>query len=239
MLRSLLLSRDESTVRMVGRVFKELNVQLENCPDFDSALSSAASQRFDAIVVDDFIQESPALLAKALELPSCNKAVRIVLAESTAPMDVFLRSRTQVIIYKPLSADRVRHGLRAVRNLMARDRREGSKRVRTKLQARVGYGKVAVRRVLIVDISESGAAVRCETGELPSFCNLNLEFSLPGDSENIHATAELVWRDDSGRAGLRFLDMDSSARKRLAHWLREQLGEKTSRAAALAARSGR
>jgi hypothetical protein len=239
MLRSLLLSRDESTVRMVGRVFKELNVQLENCPDFDSALSSAASQRFDAIVVDDFIQESPALLAKALELPSCNKAVRIVLAESAAPMDVFLRTRTQVIIYKPLSADRVRHGLRAVRNLMARERRQGSKRVPTKLQARVGYGKVAVRRILIVDMSESGAAVRCETGELPSFCNLNLEFSLPGDSENIHATAELVWRDNSGSAGLRFLDMASSARKRLAQWLREQSPEKTSRAAALAARSGR
>jgi hypothetical protein len=239
MLRSLLLSRDESTVRMVGRVFKELDVELENCPDFDSALSSAASQRFDAIVVDDFIQESPALLAKALELPSCNKSIRIVLAESSAPMDVFLRTRTQLIIYKPLSADRVRHGLRAVRNLMARDRREGSKRVRTKLQARVGYGKVAVRRILIEDISESGAAVRCETGELPSFCNLNLEFSLPGDPENIHATAELVWRDDSGRAGLRFLDMASSARKRLARWLREQLQEKTSRAAALAARAGR
>jgi hypothetical protein len=239
MLRSLLLSRDESTVRMVGRVFKELDVELENCPDFDSALSSAASQRFDAIVVDDFIQESPALLAKALELPSCNKSIRIVLAESSAPMDVFLRTRTQLIIYKPLSADRVRHGLRAVRNLMARDRREGSKRVRTKLQARVGYGKVAVRRILIEDISESGAAVRCETGELPSFCNLDLEFSLPGDPENIHATAELVWRDDSGRAGLRFLDMASSARKRLARWLREQLQEKTSRAAALAARAGR
>jgi c-di-GMP-binding flagellar brake protein YcgR len=122
---------------------------------------------------------------------------------------------------------------------MARDRREGSKRVRTKLQARVGYGKVAVRRILIKDISESGAAVRCETGELPSFCNLDLEFSLPGDPENIHATAELVWRDDSGRAGLRFLDMASSARKRLARWLREQLQEKTSRAAALAARAGR
>ena len=63
MLRSLVLSREEATVRMVGRVFKELNVEVENCPDFDSALSSAASQRFDAIVVDDSIQESPALLA--------------------------------------------------------------------------------------------------------------------------------------------------------------------------------
>jgi hypothetical protein len=239
MLRSLLLSRDEKTVRMVARVFKELNVELENSPDFDTALSSAASQRFDAIVVDDCIQESAALLAKALELPSCNKSVRIVLAESSAPMDVFLRTRTQIIIYKPLSADRVRHGLRAVRNLMARDRRQGSKRVRTKLQARVGYGKASVGRVLIVDISESGAAVRCETGELPSFCNLNLEFTLPGDSENIRATTELVWREDSGSAGLRFLDMASSARKRLAQWLSEQSPEKTTRATALAARSGR
>jgi c-di-GMP-binding flagellar brake protein YcgR len=135
-----------------------------------------------------------------------------------------------------LSIERVRQGLRAVRNLMGRDRRRSSRRVRTMIPARVSprQARGSSKQMLLADLSDSGAALHSEAGDLPLSGMLNLEFSLPGTSELIHATAELVWRDDEGAAGVRFLDMPSYARKHLLQWLKLQPVEK-----AVAANSAR
>jgi hypothetical protein len=50
---------------------------------------------------------------------------------------------------------------------------------------------------------------------------VTLDFSLPNEPEIIHATAELVWQDNKDRAGIRFRDMPSQARKQLARWIKE------------------
>jgi len=240
MLRSLLLSRDENTVRIVARGFKDLEVEIEHFSESDVALSQASQRRYDAIVVDDQLEESKVVMEKLIELQTCNKSVRIVLADPAVAMHSAFRTGTQVIIYKPLSPERVRQGLRAVRNLMGRDRRRTSKRVTTMLSARVSprQARSAHKQVLIADLSDSGAAIHCEVGDLPPSGSVNVEFALPGNTDLIHATAELVWQDNEGAAGVRFLDMPSYARKQLTRWLKEQPEEKKSRVAT-ASRSGK
>lgn len=235
MLRSLLLTSDEQTVRLVTRGFKDLDVELDHVCESSAALTHAAKKRYDAIVVDDKAEESQATLEKLIELHSCNKSVRIVLADPTIAMNAVFKTGTQVIIYKPLSTERVRQGLRAVRNLMARDRRRSSKRVATMLPARVSprQARSSHRQVLIADLSDSGAAIHCESGDLPLSGTLNLEFVLQGTQELIHATAELVWQNNEGAAGVRFLDMPSYARKQLMQWLKDQ--PETKRRSAFAA----
>jgi hypothetical protein len=80
----------------------------------------------------------------------------------------------------------------------------------------------AYKQMLLADLSDSGAAIHAEAGDMPVSGTLNLEFALPGMTEIIHATAELVWQDDEGAAGVRFLDMPSYARKNLMQWLKIQ-----------------
>jgi hypothetical protein len=237
MLRSLLVSREEKTVHIVGRVFKDLDVEFEHCAEASDALEKITNRGYDAIVLDDQIEEAVGLLEKLILLPSSNKAVRIVLAEPVAAMHMVFKTGTQVILYKPLSLERVRHGLRAVRNLMGRDRRRGSSRVATTLTARIRHGKGAGTQVFIADISDSGAAIQCGDGGLPYSGNLHLDFAIPGDTDRIHVTAELVWQNNAGAAGVRFLDMASYARKKLLHWLKEELAEKG--ALGIATRAGR
>lgn len=236
MLRSLLLSRDEGTVRIIARCFKDLEVELEHLSETQAAVGKAAEVRYDAIVVDDEVEDARQLLERVMELASCSKAVRIALADPSAKMDSIFKTGTQVILYKPLSAERVRHGLRAVRNLMARERRRGAKRVNTMISARMSarQSRGTGKQVLIADLSESGAAIHFEAGDLPVSTAVNLDFALPGSPDRIHATAELVWQDNEGVAGLRFLDMPSYARKHLSEWLKENA--KSSRA--LANRAG-
>jgi PilZ domain len=234
MLRSLLLSHDENTARIFGRVFRDLEVDLEHFHEADKVLTQIAKHRYDAIVVDDDVEQAPNVLGRILELPSCNKSVRIALVDPTSVVDAVFKTATQVVLYKPLSPERVKHGLRAVRNLMARDRRRGATRIVTMLQARVSprQARGAARRVLIADVSDSGAAIRSEMGDIPTSGTLNLEFELTGHGESIHTTAELVWQDEDGTAGVRFLDMPSYDRRRLMQWLKDQALEKAAAAAA-------
>src|SRR5947209_2429849 len=120
MLRSLLLSNNRDTVRIVGKVFKDLEVDMDHSAETVSALSQAIEHQYDALLIDDSIEESHIALQKLMELPSCSTSVRIVLADPSQELHSNFRTNTQVVLYKPLSPDRARHGLRAVRNLMTR-----------------------------------------------------------------------------------------------------------------------
>jgi CheY-like chemotaxis protein len=223
MLHSLLLSNDQDTVRVVSRVFKDLEVDIDHCSETFSALSQAIEHHYDAIIIDDSMEEPHVALQKLIELPSCNTSVRIVLADPAVALHPVFRASTQVVLYKPLSADRVRHGLRAVRNLMTRERRRGNSRIPITLHARMSpaHSRGAGKQITITDLSETGVAIRCDLDQLPASGGVTLDFSLPNESEIIHATGELVWQDNKERAGIRFLDMPSHARKQLAKWIKE------------------
>ena len=232
MLRTLLLTNEDTTIRVVGRGFKDLGVELDHFSESTAALAQAGCIRYDAIVVDDCITDSHIVLAKLIELPSCNKAIRIVLGDPATTLHAVFKTGTQLILYKPLSLDRVRQGLRAMHNLMARDRRRADRRVYTALPARASHrmARSSWKPILIADISESGAALQFERGDLPSSGPFNIEFALPGDAEPVRAIAEFVWHHTEGEAGVRFLDMPSEARKRLSLWLKLQPSKSNSRA---------
>jgi hypothetical protein len=96
----------------------------------------------------------------------------------------------------------------------------------------VRRGKGGTVQVSFTDLRDSGAAIQCKTGHLQYSGNLNMDFALPGDSDRIQVTVELVWQNKDGAAGIRFLDMASHARRRLAQWIKDELAEKDARAAA-------
>ena len=223
MLHSLLLSSDRDTVRVVTRVFKDLEVDIDHCEETFSALSQAIEHHYDAIIIDDSMEEPHVALQKLIEIPSCSTSVRIVLADPSTSLHPVFRANTQVVIYKPLSPDRVRQGLRAVRNLMTRERRRGNSRIPINLSARMSpaHSRGAGKQITITDLSETGAAIRCDLDHLPASGGVTVDFSLPNEPEIIHATGELVWQDNKERAGIRFLDMPSHARKQLARWIKE------------------
>ncbi len=223
MLRSLLLSRQDSTVRVMARGFKDFEVELESCPDPEEFLQRLHGAKFDAIVMDDEAENAHTVAGRLSAISSCSKAVRIVLAEPKVSMHSAFKTGTQVVLYKPLSTERVRQGLRAVRNLMARERRRGATRISAMVPARISprHSRIAAIQILLADISETGAAIRYEKGDLPVTGTINLEFALPGTPDRIHCLAELVWRDHEGSGGLRFADMPNFARQHLAEWLKE------------------
>src|SRR5690242_17597193 len=58
----------------------------------------------------------------------------------------------------------------------------------------------------IVDISEDGIAIHCHS-KLPIEKPLNLRLDLTDCPQQIFTTGQVVWTNDSGRAGLRFSNL--------------------------------
>jgi len=236
MLRTLLVCKDEAVVQTVTRVFKTLDVAVEHCTDRPSAVQRMTAKRFDAVMADEHVDDAYTVLERARELPNTEKSIRIVVVGAPTTIGTAFQTAAQIVLYKPLSLERVRQGLRAVRNLMARERRRGSKRIEVEIPATIFHGKMSKSAVLIEDISDSGAAVRC-ADKLPSSRHIVLECVLPETSETVKATAEVVWSDAKGISGLRFVDMPAASRKALAEWLKTQNGDKASSVSATATSS--
>ena len=70
----------------------------------------------------------------------------------------------------------------------------------------------------IVDISEEGAAIQCHS-PLEVDRRVNLCLDLADCPENIYTTGQVVWSNDSGRAGLHFSELSPESLARLREWL--------------------
>jgi len=217
--RSLLLCEDEATARLVGRVFRDLGVDMEHVTGSDSAVEKIKQGSFDAVVVDDANPTGAVLvLETARSLTSSKKCLGVVLAQSKTSLGVAFGAGTHLVIYKPIAGERVRSGLTAVRNLMGRKHRRESPRVRVEIDATLSREGKGERRAVIIDLSEGGAALRMD-GSLAASEPLNLTCILPGTSKSLSATAEIVWRDAQGWLGVRFVDLSRESQRVLRDWV--------------------
>src|SRR5437588_334559 len=150
-------------------------------------------------------------------MPSGKTRLVVVLARAQAGVQLGFVTGAHIALYKPISVERVGLGLRAVRNLMARERRRSSERIAVAIPATLGRAGSGTP-VVIVDLSDGGAAIRCEL-PLPSSGLLTLHCLLPDTTGPFMATAEVLWQDAQGQSGIRFVNLASSSRQILVEWL--------------------
>jgi len=71
---------------------------------------------------------------------------------------------------------------------------------------------------MILDLNEDGFSLQAPE-PLPAVPAIPLRFVLPGTSHQVEGTGEVLWADDSGRAGFFFAEMTPASRKHLRNWL--------------------
>ena len=222
-LRALLFCQDLPTAEHVGRAFRELKLEIDLCGEPDKALLKLRNQRFDAIVVDD---ADPAgaveILEAARALPSCRNSLYIVLAQTQTTLSTAFSTGTHLVIYKPLTADRLRNSLRALRNLIGRRPQREFPRVDVEIAARLHLDNDTEVKVFILDLGQGGLALSSHT-LLPTSGNLTVEFVLPDRTRSLTVSGDVVWRDAHGRVGIQFADMEPSCREALDEWLATHL----------------
>jgi DNA-binding response OmpR family regulator len=220
---ALLVSTDDSASEILGRVLPACGIAVERFAVFAEAVDRLQQQKFDALVVDfedpEFADE---LLEEGRRLNSGSGPVTVALVGEPARTRDILSSGAHFVLYKPLSDDSARAGLRAVAALLNRERRRA---YRVPVQAPVELmlpDTVKIEGILL-DLSETGMDVLASEAQVPGAL-LNFRFQLPDGSLEVHAHGQVVWANPNGQTGVHFVDLDESVKAQLKVWLQTAAG---------------
>lgn len=221
-LKSLLVSSDDKTVRILRRVLSDLEIGLEHCATSEHAVRRITRQRFEAIIVDFSDPQNSGNILRALKAAPVNKrALSIALVEASVGLKGGFEIGAHFVLHKPLAIERAKASFRAVRALMKSERRL-QMRVRVQIPVLcVGTGRYHAKTL---DLCEGGMAIHF-TGRVSKENSLRFSFDLPGTSQKLEIWGEVAWEGGAGRAGVRFKGITDDQRLTLRHWLASQLPE--------------
>jgi len=218
-LQALLFSRDQAIIELAGEVLKTLDIEVVQSSAEEEAVQRLTSTKFDAIIVDNAdARGAVAVLSAAKSLPSCEQSIGIVLAISPNSIAFADGARSHMVLYRPLSAERLRTGVKSALGL----RNEGeegreSPRASIRIPATLRGAGLDVTLAFITNLSAGGAALYVGQS-IPSASIQSIEFSLPGEKDNLTTAVELIWRDVQGRMGIRFATMSEAFTESLEKW---------------------
>lgn len=221
-LKSLLLSSDEKTVRVLRRVLGDLEIDVEHCYAADDAICRITRQRFEAIIADGANREDAGSLLRAAKAAPVNKrALTVVLVESPVGLKGGFELGAHFVLHKPLAVERAKASFRAVRALMKRERRL-QMRVEVQIPVEcVGSGRYNAKTS---DLCEGGMAIQF-SGRVNKENSLHFSLELPGVEQKLEIDGELAWEGYQNRAGVRFTNTTDEQRNLLRQWLSSQLPE--------------
>jgi len=221
-LKTLLLSSDEKTVRILRRVLSDLEIGVEHCSVADDAIRLITRQRFEAIIVDaSNTEEAGSVLRAAKAAPVNKRALAIVLVESPVGLKGGFEMGAHFVLHKPLAVERAKASFRAVRALMKRERR-----VQTRVAVEVPVECFGLSRYMAktIDLCEGGMAIQF-IGRVAKERLLRFSLDLPGMNGKLELHGELAWEGSGDQIGVRFTDATDEDRNILRQWLNSQLPE--------------
>jgi len=215
-LQALLVSRDPDAVSVLQRVMRDLDVESEVCAELQPAVERLAEGATSAVVVDYDVEHATELL-KLMRQNYAGSCVALAMVKGLASIQAAYDMGANFVLIKPVSPAAASRSLGEATALVER---------MTHRPARLAVPTLAYVNfdgghdpAIILDISEGGMAIQA-LQPVQADGPLRLHFDLPGSSDTMNLTAEIMWADSSGRAGLRFLDMAQDEQRRLLDWVR-------------------
>lgn len=216
-LQALLVSIDDSAADILGRVLPTLGMAMDRSSDPETTMARIQQQRFDALIVDfDDPKAAEDVLQQAQKLGSAPLSVALV--ADSAKVRQILSGGAHFVLYKPLSDDAVKAGLRAAAALLNRERRRA---FRVPVQAPVEITLPDTRKLdgILLDLSETGMDVLTAEPQVPGSL-LAFHFELPDGVLKIEAHGQVAWANPNGQTGVHFLDIPESVSAQLSSWLK-------------------
>jgi response regulator RpfG family c-di-GMP phosphodiesterase len=221
-LRTLILCGQPETLARVTGVCRELGVDLHHCSSAATALEKFTVQKFHGVIVDDQDGPDAALFLRGIQVSASDKkALIIALAKTDATLDAVFGAGTHLVIYKPLTPERLRSGLRAIRTLMGRRQQRSSSRVKVDITASLTVNDTEDIPAKIMDVSTGGVALSVQRA-FPIVKSLKLRFALPGEKRTIITAGEVAWKDLRGNIGIQFVNPDPEFVRSISKWIKPQ-----------------
>ena len=216
-LQALLVSGDDAAADVLGRVLSAFEIARDRSSDPETTLSRMQQQKFDALIVDfDNAEAAEAVLQHAHKLGSA--PVSIALVADTEKVRAILSGGAHFVLYKPVTEEAAKAGLRAVAALLNRERRRA---FRVPVQAPVEITLPDARKVdgILLDLSETGMDVLTAEAQVAGSL-LGFRFQLPDGDLKMEGHGQVAWANPNGQTGVQFLDLAESIVASLKAWLR-------------------
>jgi CheY-like chemotaxis protein/c-di-GMP-binding flagellar brake protein YcgR len=217
-LSALLVCVDEKAADVLGRVLKELGIQVELCSDIGRAVIRTAQERFDVVIVDGESGADVISLLRETRLSRKNDAtLAVALVPSQDAIRELFSLGVNFVLYKPVAYERALSSLRAARALMRKEKRKDA-RASVHAHATVDYANIQQEKATLVDLAKNGMAVRFGK-KLPPTSKVYFQFRLPQQTQSVRLSGQLVWQDWNGRGGVQFVDVPKASRRLLDEFL--------------------
>ena len=220
-LESLLLSRDPEVIRVVQPALEKLSIDVEVCRGVNSGQEILRTERFDAIIIDcdDLKGALGVLEGLRKSVSNRNSATFAIVNGSTTTQQAF-KMGANFVLQKPISALNAKRCFSAAVNFMMRERRRYFRHP-VEMPATLSFGEGQKMKVTVTNLSEGGMAIFFR-GPLPKGGVSTISFNLPGAASALEPKVQVAWMDESGHAGLRFIDVSKESRAQLDAWLAGQ-----------------
>jgi DNA-binding response OmpR family regulator len=222
-LLALLISSDDLASEILSRVLPATGIAVERFSDVAAAIDRLHQQHFDALILDfEDPKAAGEVLVEARKLNSGTHPVTLALVAERARVREVLSGGAHFVLYKPLSDEKARTGLRAVAALLKRERRRAH-RVSVQAPVELILPDSCKAEGILLDLSETGMEVLTADPQTPAAV-LNFRFKLPDGTLEVHAHGQVAWANTNGQTGVHFLDLDESVQAQLQVWLQGAAG---------------
>jgi ActR/RegA family two-component response regulator len=237
LVNALLLSSDAPLVALLRRSAEELGIRPLEVVSVKQAGTLAATRRFEGIVVDvDDLAEAADFVEALRKTPSNKSSIIVAVVNGrTTPMEAF-RKGANMVLEKPVTADKLVRSLRAAHSMMTRERRRAL-RVHVDMAVLLKLSAGPEERATATDISEGGLGVEALV-PLKLQEVIRFRCMLPDSDIELQGTALVVNATKDGHAGLSFVGVAKQQRAELADWLAARIERQSASALGMTPQAG-
>ena len=225
-LKALLMCRPGQPLRPLAAALDEVRITPDHCSSAQEAIELLARGKYSAILLDFDLPGAAQVAKLARVAPANRRPVVFAMIGALTDIGQTYQAGANFVLYKPLVYEQVARSMRAAHGFMLEERRR-LPRQRVATVVYLLFGRRLAIPTLMLDLNEEGLSVQAAE-PLPAMDRVPLHFLLPGSARVIDGVADVVWADDSGRAGMFFSQLNASARRSLRDWLKRQSAKRSS-----------
>jgi CheY-like chemotaxis protein len=219
----LLMCRNQPSLRILANAFHGIGVDSEVRLSAPDTMEWLVKGRYSALVLDFDLPGAAQVAGMVRILSSDRRPVIFTMIGALTPVGGAFQAGANFVLYKPLEAEQVTRSLRAARGFLNSDRRRSPRQALQGLvHLQLGGGEIPA---IMEDLSEQGLALQAPE-RLPQGEEVSLRFVLPGTSNSVEGTGQIIWSNDEGRAGMFFSRLTLASRKYLKDWLNQRGAKK-------------
>ncbi len=215
--QALLISTDDAAADMLGKVLPGFGIAVDRSSDLETTLARIQQQKFEALILDfDDPQAAEKVLQEAQKLGTA--PLSIALVADTGKVRQILNGGAHFVLYKPLTEEAAKAGLRPAAALLSRERRRA---FRVPVQAPVEILMPQGRAIegILLDLSETGMDVLTAESQTAGAL-LQYKFQLPDGSVEIQGHGQVAWANANGQTGVHFIEIPEEPWAKMKAWLK-------------------